>query len=319
MSRILFENLHIGESSNDHSLVINGTGTQQCTVRDSLIAGGFFADAVADSQIVENNVFAGRSSLGVLINMPGAGLLKFIGNTSTGVGGVILQGMSLPVVSHNYLEELVGFPTVNAAAIGGGRNALLALIGMISTAQVVHNLFNMGQALTGSNPLYIAATAVNTFVNGNLFSNSANSNTGSIWNLSTTLKTGVNTFLDSVHLGASGGTDLGSEGPWSQTTPTPVPVGGAFTTVSSEVRVKKDGTKCTVSAKVTVTNVGTATSGWSVTLPIAVVGLMPMASIDNNTGVSFPAYASGTTLTFMPTVSPANHVYYAGGTYECAA
>lgn len=114
---------------------------------------------------------------------------------------------------------------------------------------------------------------------------------------------------------ARGGTgDAGTA--WSPTTPTPVPIGGAFTTASAVVRVKVEGKKILIWAQVTITAVGTATSGFSVAIPNAALNTSPVAGIDNNVGTGFLAYVSGSTLTFS--VTPANHVYYANGSYEAA-
>jgi hypothetical protein len=112
---------------------------------------------------------------------------------------------------------------------------------------------------------------------------------------------------------ANGGTgDTGTA--WSQTTPTPAAVGGAFTTVSAVVHTKSIGKTIYVWATVVVTAVGTATSGFSVAVPTAALNTSPVAGIDNNIGTGFLAYVSGSTLNFS--VAPANHTYYANGSYE---
>lgn len=112
---------------------------------------------------------------------------------------------------------------------------------------------------------------------------------------------------------ANGGTgDTGTA--WSQTTPTVTPVGGAFTTVSGTVRQKVEGKKVHIWATVVVTSVGTATSGFSMTIPTTALNTSPVAGIDNNIGTGFLAYVSSATINFS--IAPANHTYFANGTYE---
>lgn len=114
---------------------------------------------------------------------------------------------------------------------------------------------------------------------------------------------------------ANGGTgDTGTS--WSQTTPVPAAVGGAFTTASAIVRSKTEGKKTYIWAQITITSLGTGVSGFTVAIPTATLNTSPVSGVDNNIAASFVAYVSGSTLT--ASLTPAAHVYYMNGIYEAA-
>jgi hypothetical protein len=203
--KMRFIGLFIGESSNNYSFSMTGAGTQGCIWERCNIAGGLFLNSIADSNIIKDSLFFGRSTFGVLINVPGAGGFQFVGNTVTAVGGVILQSGSGAVIANNYMEELVGFPVNNSAIIG--LNAMLALTGgghAMQGAVVMNNLINMGQGVAGSYSIYNTSAATNTTITSNTFNNSNNGNTGSIYNTSTSLIGGPNTYNQSTHVVGGG-------------------------------------------------------------------------------------------------------------------
>ena len=187
-----FINLDVGESGNDYSLKVTGSGTQGTLIKENRICGGIFLD-VADSTTVKDNKFCGRSQKGIYINTSGAGGFLFNHNVITAVGGVIFMSGSLPVISDNYWEELSGFPFTGTAAITGV-NAALALssqVSQIRSAQVLSNIFNMGQG-TGYN-VYIAATTLKTNISGTI--SNVNTNRPAIYNNNATTVCGPSDWL----------------------------------------------------------------------------------------------------------------------------
>lgn len=127
MSNTFIEKLRCGESGNNHSVIIDGAGTQHCRMKSSTIWGGLHIIQCADNHTIDDTDFLGWSPKGVLVDMPGAYGAKFGDCVFTCVGGVVVQsGSSNEFISCTW-EEQPGRPIDNAWLTGV--NGLLVLCG----------------------------------------------------------------------------------------------------------------------------------------------------------------------------------------------
>lgn len=198
-----FEKLLIGDSGNDYSFVLDGIGTQRCNFDKCRIDGGLHLNGVADSHMLTKCAFGGRSSFGVVVNMPGAGGVQVLSCIITTPGGLVIQSGSLAIIEKTFFEELAGYPTNNTVLVGGP-NSQLGLIAYpdrpISSARVRDNIFNMAMSKDGVNIFCNPATKgiTDTLIEGNVFN--INSNRGHIRNYDPSLRLGPNSYTQALRM-----------------------------------------------------------------------------------------------------------------------
>jgi hypothetical protein len=200
MSEVFVEKVRVGESGNDHSIVIDGIGTQHCRVLSSKVWGGLHVIQTADNHTIDDNDFAGLSTFGVLVDMPGAYGAKFGRNVVTCVGGAVFQSGSLIAIRENTFEETPGHPTNNSWLTG--QNGQLVLCGCpngpVNDARVIDNSF---VTFSGSSASNIVTNPGNkgtarTHIRGNILA--ASGGVASVINYDTALIAGPNTWLTPI-------------------------------------------------------------------------------------------------------------------------
>lgn len=195
---INLRNVNIGESGNYYSFVIDGIATQGNRFDNNFIWGGFYVNATADSQLIDNNRFSGQSIFGVRVDTPGAGQSMFTRNSMTASGGFCLLSGSWFILQNNYFEEVytTHFPNGAFVDIGCSNGAT------VTGAQIQNNIIGNIVSAT-SLAIKIDAASDATSIEQNFIAN--NTNRVGVLNNGTTTVCGPNKWqTNAVHITGSG-------------------------------------------------------------------------------------------------------------------
>lgn len=155
MANTFIEKLRCGESGNNHSIIIDGIGTQHCRLKESAIWGGYHVSNCADNHIISDTDFLGWSTYGVLVDMPGAYGAKMTDCVVTAVGGTVFQSGTKNMIEDCTFEEQPDHPINNSWLTGV--NGLLVLCGCpngpVNDTGVFRNYFTMFTSTTNAHCL----------------------------------------------------------------------------------------------------------------------------------------------------------------------
>jgi hypothetical protein len=204
---VTVDNLRLGESSGEYSLLMDGVGSQGNRFTNNTIWGGLELNGVIDSNVIAYNRFSGASIFGVNVIMAG-GNFQFVGNSLTAAGGFCLAGSSggtiWPVIQDNYFEENSLTPPnyQHNAMVDIGCGSSNAVTGAQISGNIIANIVSSTTLSILTSSGASATTILNNFIANNtgrtaVTNNGSSTNCGpNHWQTSGTLTNGTGSFAN---------------------------------------------------------------------------------------------------------------------------